>query len=362
VDYINEETIEDIAVGAAFLGTGGGGDPYVGKLMALQAIKKYGPVKLISVDDVPADAWVIPTASMGAPTVMVEKVPSGREVFQALEILEGFLGSEIYATAPIEAGGINSMIPIAVAAERGLSLVDGDGMGRAFPELQMVTYHLYGVSATPMVIADEKGNACLMKTINNFWTENLARNATVVMGGAVMMAIYAMTGRQMREAAIRDIVSFSAQIGRSIRNARKNDRNPVDSLLEVTGGFQLFKGKVTDVMRRTAGGFVRGDACFEGIEDYKGSQLQLQFQNENLVASRDGKIVATVPDLICTVDAETALPITTEGLRYGQRAIVAGIPCNQKWRTPKGIETVGPRYFGYDCDYLPVEERIREER
>lgn len=34
--YLDEEAIENIAVGAAFLGTGGGGDPYIGKMMAYQ--------------------------------------------------------------------------------------------------------------------------------------------------------------------------------------------------------------------------------------------------------------------------------------------------------------------------------------
>lgn len=358
--YIDLETIEDIAIGAAFLGTGGGGDPYVGKLMARQAVSKHGHVPLIDVEDVPDDAWIIPTAMMGAPTVLVEKIPSGHEVFKAFDLLKSYLGEEIYATAPIEAGGVNSMIPIAVAAEQGLPLVDADGMGRAFPELQMVTYHLYGISATPMVIADEKGNTILMNTINNYWTENLARNSTVVMGGSVMIAIYPMRGRDLKKAAIRDIVTFSAKIGRTIREARRSEQNPAQALLEVTGGFEIFKGKISDVLRRTTGGFVRGEAHLEGIEEYKGSHLELNFQNENLVAIRDGKIVATVPDLICSVDIESAIPITTEGLRYGQRILVVGIPCNEKWRTPKGIETVGPRYFGYDTDYIPLEERLKE--
>ena len=42
--------MEDIATGGAILGTGGGGDPYVGKLMAQQAIKQYGPVNLVDID------------------------------------------------------------------------------------------------------------------------------------------------------------------------------------------------------------------------------------------------------------------------------------------------------------------------
>ncbi|MDR0359838.1 MAG: DUF917 domain-containing protein, partial [bacterium] len=31
-----------------------------------------------------------------------------------------------------------------------------------------------------------------------------------------------------------------------------------------------------------------------------------------------------------------------------------------RWRTPRGLELVGPRYFGYDFDYVPLEERLAE--
>ena len=41
------ENIEDVALGAAVLGTGGGGDPYIGKLMAIQAMRQHGPVTLL---------------------------------------------------------------------------------------------------------------------------------------------------------------------------------------------------------------------------------------------------------------------------------------------------------------------------
>ncbi|SHM90381.1 hypothetical protein SAMN05660826_02299 [Caldanaerovirga acetigignens] len=354
--FIDLQDLEDIAVGAALLGTGGGGDPHIGKLMAIQSIKNKGPVRLIDVEEIPDEALVVPVAMMGAPTVLVEKIPSGREIFNAFESLQSFLGKEVYAVLPIEAGGVNSMIPIMVAAEKGVPLVDVDGMGRAFPELQMVTYHLFGIPATPMVLADEKGNSILLKTVNNFWTESLARNATVVMGGSVMIAIYPMTGRQVKEAGIRDIVSYSAQIGKVIRRAHKNGDDPIEAIINATGGIPLFKGKISDVVRKTSGGFVRGEAYLDGIDEFKGEKLEINFQNENLIARRNGKIVATVPDLICVVDAHTGIPITTEGLRYGQRAFVLGLPCDEKWRSEKGIQTVGPRYFGYDVEYVPVEE------
>ena len=63
-----------------------------------------------------------------------------------------YLGKPIYAVMPMEAGGVNSMLPIAAAARLGLPMVDCDGMGRAFPELQMVTFTIGGVKATPMAL------------------------------------------------------------------------------------------------------------------------------------------------------------------------------------------------------------------
>ena len=86
--------------------------------------------------------------------------------------------------------------------------------------------------------------------------------------------------------------------------------------------------------------------------------MEIQFQNENLVATRSGEAVATVPDLIIVLEAESGQPITTEELRYGYRVVVIGAPCDRRWRTTAGLELVGPRYFGYEIDYVPVEEMV----
>ncbi|HEX3722246.1 MAG TPA: DUF917 domain-containing protein, partial [Nitrolancea sp.] len=134
--------------------------------------------------------------------------------------------------------------------------------------------------------------------------------------------------------------------------------DPIQALLDVTGGFEIFRGKVHDVQRRTDRGFARGEATIAGSEEYESSSLTLHFQNENLVAIHDGEIIVSVPDLITVLDAETGDPITTEGLRYGFRVVVVGIGCHPKWRTAAGLEVVGPRYFGYDVEYVPIEERF----
>ena len=179
---IDENTLEDLALGAAVLGTGGGGDPYIGKLMARQAIRDYGPVEMYTLDELADDDLIVPTAMMGAPTVMLEKMPNGDDIINAFESVGKYIGKPIKATMSIEAGGLNSVVPIYVAARKRIPLVDCDGMGRAFPEIQMVTHTLFGISATPMAMSDERGNTVLMETINNNWTETFARSITVNMG------------------------------------------------------------------------------------------------------------------------------------------------------------------------------------
>lgn len=355
---IDSENLEDIALGATVLGTGGGGDPYVGKLMALQAIRQAGPVQLVDPSEIDDEALIAHTAMMGAPTVMVEKVPNGREIVTALLALQSYLGKKIDYTTSAEAGGINSTIPFTVAARLGLPMVDADGMGRAFPELQMVTPTLYGIAATPMAIADEKGNSAVINAPTNRWTETMARTITIDMGSTALIALYPMTGRQLKESMIAGTLTKAELIGRTLREARAAHRDPIQAVLDVTGGLEIFRGKVHDVRRRTERGFARGEATFEGTDADASSQLVVHFQNENLVAIRDGEIVVSVPDLITVLDAETGDPITTEGLRYGFRVVVVSMSCHPKWRTPAGLEIVGPRYFGYDVDYVPVEERF----
>lgn len=353
---IDIKDLDDLAFGAAVLGTGGGGDPHLGKLMAISAIRRNGPVEMLSVDDLADDDLILPVAMMGAPTVMLEKLPSGTEAKKALEMLASSLGRPVKAVMSIEAGGLNSTIPIAVAAEQGLPLVDADGMGRAFPELQMVTFTLHGLSATPMALADDKGNAVVMNTITNKWTERLARVLTVEMGGAALIALYPMTGKQLREAALPGTMSLLTKIGKAAREARHAKADPVEAVRSIMHGFRLFHGKVTDVQRRTEGGFVRGVALLDGLNEQAGTPLTLEFQNEHLIARQGERVLASVPDLICVLDAESGDPITTETMRFGMRVVVLGLPCHPQWRTPAGLELVGPRYFGYDLDFVPVEQ------
>ena len=354
-----EDRLDDLAVGAAILGTGGGGNPYVGKLLARAALREHGPVTIVDVEELDDDALVVPSAMMGAPTVLVEKLPQGEEAVRAFEALQAHLGRPITHTMSIEAGGLNSVTPFVVAGRLGIPIVDADGMGRAFPEVQMVTASIYGIPATPMALADEKGNQVILAdTLDNRWTERFARSITVDMGSTAMVAQYPLTGRQVKQAMVRGTLGLAEELGRLVREARAAHGDPVGAVVERLGGRRLFSGKVTDVERRTVAGFTRGEAQLEGIADDAGSRLTLHFQNEHLVARRDDRVLASAPDLIMVLDPDTGEPTTTEDLRYGFRVAVTAAPCDARWRTQEGLALVGPRCFGYDFDFVPIEERL----
>lgn len=355
---VNEADLEDLAMGAAVLGTGGGGNPYIGKLLARRAIRDHGPVSLVTVDEVADEALVVPTAMMGAPTVSVEKLPRGDELIRAFKTLEEYLGRSITHTVSIEAGGMNSTVPLSLAAQLKIPLVDADGMGRAFPELQMVTPTLFGIPATPMVLADEKGNTALITTIDNRWTERLARSITVDMGATAMIALYVLTGKQLKESMIPGTIGLAQELGRTIRETRAVHNDPVNAILDRLRGYRIFEGKIVDVQRRTEAGFAKGEARVDGVVSDSGASLVLRFQNEYLVAIRDGEIISSVPDLIIVLGSDTGAPITTDELRYGFRVTVIAAPCDQRWRSNAGLALVGPRYFGYDIEYVPVEQRF----
>lgn len=363
---ITAADVADIALGSSLLGAGGGGDPYTGSLVALGAIKEFGPVQLLDVDEVPDEWFVAPICGVGAPSVLAEKGLNGGEFQTLIDAIEQVHGRKLDAFLLSEVGGLNSVVPIAAAGRAGIPLIDADGMGRAFPGIQQDTFSLNGVPTSPMAFADEKGNVAVLNTVDNDWMETIGRAVTSAVGGQVLTLGSCMSGAKMKGSVVRGSLTKAQQVGRIIRTAKElaqaaqaeGDVNatPEQAFLRETGAVKLIAAKIVDVRREVRGAFNFGTIALEGIREDKGRSAQVDFQNENLVARVDGKLAAMVPDLVCLVDAETFIPVTTDALKYGKRVLVVGLPCDPVWRTPGGIALAGPRWFGYDVDYVPLEE------
>lgn len=354
---LDEGLLGDITLGSTILGGGGGGDPYLGMLLARAAIREHGPVPMVALSELADDARVAFVAAVGAPGVLIEKIPRPQDAVRALDMLERYLGYEFTHVAPIEAGGLNAVMPIAPAALKGIPIIDADGMGRAFPGLDMVTPTLFGGRATPMTFADEHGNGLILETATNDWSEVIGRAATVASGAIQFFASYPMTGAQAKRWLVDAPLSRAARLGSLVRRARAEHTSPVEAILAHEDGMRLIAGKVTSVDRRTEGGWTRGEAVIDGTGPDQGTSGRVLFQNEYLVAERGDEVVATTPDIIMTVEAETGEPIPAEELRYGHRVVAIALPGPAHWRTPAGVALTGPRRFGYDIEYVPIGGR-----
>ena len=359
---LDKHALEDLANGCAFLGSGGGGDPHYSILEITSLLNqgKFNDVTLIHADALNDDAVVAPCGWLGAPTVSLEKLPSGTEATAGLARLEHVLGKKVDAIFPVEIGGSNGLSPFILALKTGLPIVDCDGMGRAFPESQMVIFNVAGISASPAVMTDAKGNTLVIDTVDNVAEELVARAAAVALGGSCHLFEYVQTGKQVKQHAIHGTISLALEIGRSMRQASVAGEDPTAALLNVIrqsddyghGGI-LFEGKVIDVKRETSQGFSVGHLLVETFDGQH--QMQVKFQNENLIAKIGERVVATVPDIISVLDSETAQTITTEQLKYGQRVKIVSGSAPRMLRSEAALKIMGPGAFGMVEQYQPVE-------
>lgn len=358
---LDANAIEHITYGASVLACGGGGDPYIGKIMAQQAIEKHGPIRLINVRELQPDDLLLSTGMIGAPTIMMEKIPNGEDSILACRSVEKYLKKSVTAIYPIEAGGINSLLPLTTACRLGFPVVDVDGMGRAFPQFQMTTFYLDGINASPFVVVDENRNTVTSNTIDSYQAEVFARTVTEKMGGAAIFAGYPISPVQAETSGISGTISLMKSIGEKMQQAISSKDNLIDTLVSLLNGFVLFRGKLHRLNQSSEGGFTRGYAHFISLDNKK-RRFNVLFQNEYLLVKEKDTPLCMTPDLIILVDEDTGIPVLTERLTYGMNVVAIGAPANKKWRTPRGIEVCGPRYFKYPLNYTPVETLVENNR
>jgi len=360
---ITKQQLEDFARGAALLGAGGGGDPYIGRLLAEQAFDDFDVPEVIDPDSLDDDATVIPIAMLGAPTVLIEKAASGDDLNLLLKEMEHQLGKKVDAVMPIEIGGVNSCLPFVIAARAGLPVVNADGMGRAFPNLDMVTFNVYGCAISPIVMTDEHLNALTIKTRCAKKAEAFARSIVAETGLSAMISCYPLTGKQVKEYGVKNTITLGLEIGQAIKFGRQSN-NALGALLDYLASTEYYKnarvlghGKVEDVLRETRDGFSFGHCTIvenkveEGANIAPREPIILSFQNEFLAAKQGDKFLATVPDIIAIVDSDTIEPITAESVRFGQRVTILAISVPEIMTTDKALAIFGPRVFGLDTDY-----------
>jgi DUF917 family protein len=352
---IHEEDLEPLAIGAWILGAGGGGDPYQAYLNLEQLYAAGHRVSLIDPEELDDDALVAVVSTMGAPLVSEERLTDPETAAQAVRMMEEHLGRRFDAVMSLEIGGANAFQPLMVAALMEIPVVDADTMGRAYPEAQHSSFAIGDLRPFPLTLADVRDNAVVVARAASWkWMERISRKVCTEVGSIAATCKAPRTGLEVKEWGILHTVTQATSLGRAVLEARERKEDPVVAVLEKEDGRLLFTGKVVDVDRRATEGFLRGGARIEGLDEDRGHSFRLDFQNEFTVGWLDDAPRVTVPDIICVMDSTTGDAIGTETLRYGQRVRVLALRAPALQTTPKGLEHVGPRAFGYDLDFRSV--------
>jgi uncharacterized protein len=352
---ITLDDIECLAVGAWILGTGGGGSPYLGLLNMRRLYAEGHRVTLISPFALDDEDWVAVVSNMGAPLVGQERLADSRNVARAVEMQQEYHGWKFRAVMSLEIGGGNGIQPLMAAAHLGLPVVDADTMGRAYPEAQMTSVAVGDLRPYPCALYDPRGIEAIVTKVPSWkWMERATRKICVEMGSIASTCKAPRTGAEVKKWGIHFTTSKAIGLGRRVREAQRRHEDPVATILDEAQGKQLFRGKVVDVLRRTTEGFLRGRTVIDGLDQDHGARLEIAFQNEWVVAWCDGSPLAMSPDLICVLDTVSGEACGTETIRYGRRVTVVALPAPPVFLTPKGLEHVGPRAFGYDLDFRSV--------
>lgn len=359
---IFEQDVPALACGAKYLGSGGGGGKsHLMQLLTRKAIRDCGPVALLSPFDLPDEEWAIPVDVMGSPTILSEKVPSGLEllhVFRALEKQKGIKGG---AVVGLHGGGPNIFTPVLTAAMANLPLLDANGTGRAFTELQMTTYHSFGISAAPLLMANEKGELDVITSESNGEVERVARKKVVELGGWAAIAGYPMQIHQVREASIHQALSFAKRLGEAVLAAGENIDRVVASMDRVFANsfygtpVKLMEGKVVELERSTRNGSLGGSFLLEGTGYNMSEHLEVIFENEYLLVKQGSEHRAMIPDLICVLDADKGTPLLIEELENYMKLWVVAIPAPALVRSQRMLNIVGPQKYGLANRFTPVE-------
>jgi DUF917 family protein len=370
----NLQDCEDFVKGCLFMATGGGGSVDWGMGMFKAALDEGLALEWVDPDSIPDDAWTVTPYGMGSiapPTqetldeiahIGLEDKFGDRSMEEAVKELGDYLGKPIGALVAAELGAGNTPAPLVTGARLGIPVVDGDYAGRAIPDEMQGTPYLFGKNSWPFSSVDKWGNVTIVKfTVNPHMLERIGKMLAVAAFGGTTMAATPLSGKEMKECLIPGTLSKCLDLGRTMRRALGAGEDPIDAALQAVGGWRLFEGTITGKDWEDRGGYMYGTTHIQGTGDYDGQTLDVWFKNENHVTWLNGEPWICSPDIVTLAYRDTGEGTTNTLIDAGDQVVAVGIKGLEAFRTPFGLdEASGPRYFGFDIDYVPIETLMAE--
>lgn len=368
---ISLQDLDWIANGCKVLGCGGGGDPYENYLKIKRHLEKYPEsVKVVDAFSLPAAATVGWTGCLGSPEVSAERMEANECNKAHDEMTRVLRLPPVDAFIALEIGGGNGVVNLEVAATHGVPVVDGDYMGRAYPTGWQTTPNVYGTAKgealVPATIASGDGSfMTLTETRTDKLVDSILRAATVEMGCRAGHAGPPKAANVVQQQAILNTVSLAWWVGRAIaveKTVAEKPRRIIEALGGVSTAKILGHGKILSVERVLKTGHSYGVVEVEAVlMDESKAIISIPFKNENayvtaVLSSGEKRLLASVPDLIAVLDAETGQGLGTQEYKYGLKVTIIAITASPRWTdTARGLELGGSASMGFaDIEYRPI--------
>ncbi len=330
---INLENLNDLCKGAAFLGSGGGGDVRYLKTVVSDTILNNGEIPLITVEELDRNGYVLGVEFIGAPVPKGEKnaLPKNPNVKAVLDFAQKDLGKKIQALIPVEVGGANCLTPMCAANLLKIPILDADLLGRAFPEIQMVSSNLFGVIPQKVYISDPLGNNLEILHCNSYAEiESQARSRAIKYGShAAIMVSAILNFEQTKKVLITGTISRAINIG---------SQRTLPDLLRAVNGNVSGIGEVVDIDYKLLGGFLCGKITIKSEGDF----FNIFVKNEYLSLQKNGSVLANCPDIITLLNKNSLDPIQSDQISIGNEVVIFTCKGPDIWYSQKGLNLVSP--------------------
>lgn len=359
MQVIDRTWLEPLHLGGMFLGSGGGGESGSSAFLLKEIMANIQVVHLMELEELDPEEFYAGVGMIGSPELMEEHFPTSAEGINALERLKFLTGRKFCGLFSIEGVSINILYPLLLACATQLPMVDADSTGRAVPELHMTAFNFAGLPITPMAVIDGRGRSYSYIEEESFTMELNRRRIVGEGGGIGFFAGFPHKGGTLKRILIPGTISFAHELGKVFLKPGSYVQM-LDNLIRVTknsicgSSIELFTGTVNEKEKIERLGWRA--ITIIGSGTYAGEEFKILTQNENLIAYRQNRVAAMVPDLISIIDIKTLKPLYNSDLYPDMEVAVIGTPAPLLLKTKKNLELVGPQYFGYKSGYEPLEK------
>lgn len=341
--FLSVPDLRDILKGATFLGAGGGGSLSDGLKLLDKLPSTVTGIELFPVTAMKPEDSAVFVAGIGSPKAFQDRQDFDEAItaFRAMQREIAAEGRSLSYIMSGEMGGMNTAVPLYVAAREGLPFLDADGNGRAVPELGTGLFPLGAVPPVPLVMAARNGDSVTIRLgdpTDYGDAENVARALAVAYGMVAAFSTWPVD-RQAIESKL-DVggVSKALAVGRAL-SAAADIEGLATAMQQAAGAKLVTSGVIKAIEVKTEGGFDYGTTFVSS--DGPGPSLWIDFKNENMLArAESGDVIDTVPDIIAIVNTDTMEPLSNAETAEGQKVAVFVCRAPQAWYASSG---------GFDC-------------